>query len=148
MVVLAQPGAIASGTFVEANTGSDQKLGVVGEDFYIFVHEGRFNFSNQVVSVTGDGDTHPEFASNGMRGGSFSVRGLMVAGQAIGIASLSDTDKATTAVAMRFNLSARRNLVSKVLVHQISVDWSRHSRNVGVTMAGVFTEAVTETADS
>ena len=115
------------------------KIGASGTDFFIKVHDGDFDFSTRVEDVTGDTDTSPEFENNGLLYGAFSLRGFMVASQAVGIASLIDATK-NPVVAMTFDFGGTRMLTQTVMVRQIRIRQRYDGAYVGVSISGVTTD--------
>ena len=125
MATIGKPGPVTN----HAGGGS---LSTSGTLFYIKVRESQEQFFSPAAEVTGDDDSYPEFENNGLLYGNITVRGLMIASQAIG---LNEIQGSNNPVSLELDLSTNRKLVLTALVEAVAINWSRTAQYIGVTMS-------------
>lgn len=139
-VQLARPGTIAQIIPQGSTAVGDSAASTIR--IHVQAYQDRF----RVVAneVTGDGHTSPHFQHGGLLYGEFRLTGLMVAADAVGLASLkadANGGYGTTAPhKLQVNFDSNRYVAGDVLITDVQRQFSKNQPHVQVSISGVFTK--------
>ena len=143
-VALSRPGTIATLVAAGGAVGID-----AGATFKLHVQAYSDQYEVRVTDVTGDGHTAPQFQHGGLLYGQFRLSGYMIAGDAVGLASLVVNKNggygtgggATAAHTLEVRFDANRKLSGSVIITSIQRQFSKTTPHIQIAMAGYWTVA-------
>jgi hypothetical protein len=124
VVELAKPSTAPANAIPELSGGLSNKE-AIGVDWGMFrakVASMRIRSRNQVINVTGDGDSATAIEANLIPHTIFAFSGFLLAGQAIGLANLADTENNGT-WATKIWCSSDLFFNAFVVVESVDIDW-------------------------
>jgi hypothetical protein len=108
-----------------------------GDTFVIKVLESDTDYFSPVQEDTGDGDLSPSFENSGFLYGQGSIRGVMVAGQEVGLENLV---AAGNPITFTFHYGATIKHTVTAIVERIRFRWRRNSPYTALSMLYRCTE--------
>ncbi len=114
-------------------------IGEVGtKDYFLRVLSTRHRHRVQMRWISGEGDSAPKIAVSSWLNVDWMVRGHMIAGQEIGLASMVDAAKnptvGPTGTMVKFVYASSNSVTGRFVIGGMDVEYIRKSRVVGVSM--------------
>ena len=126
---LAKPSAQAAGLLSTSSfIGKD-----AADTFTLRLRRGRMGFRTIVKDMIGDGDTTPQPEHNNILTGRHVLFGWMLAGQVLGLASISSSTL-NVPTSLKIHLGSTEFIEHKVVVEAMEVEFDKVSPFVGVSM--------------